>query len=261
MLNDKHAFVHPDAIIGKNVTISPFAYIDSDVVIGDNTWVGPHATIFAGSRIGSDCKIFPGAVIGAIPQDLKFAGEYTTVEIGNKTTIREAVTVNRGTAAKGKTVVGNNVLLMACVHVGHDTIIRNNVIVANAVLFGGEVVVDDFAVIGGGSAIHQFVHIGAHVILAGGSLVNKDIPPYVKAARYPVSYCGINSVGLRRRNFSNETIQQIQDIYRILFIKGLNYSDALKYIETEIPESNEKDEIVSFIKNSKRGLMKGYVDE
>ncbi|HON19382.1 MAG TPA: acyl-ACP--UDP-N-acetylglucosamine O-acyltransferase [Salinivirgaceae bacterium] len=260
-MNNPQAYIHPDAKIGNNVRIDPFAYIDADVIIGDNCWIGPHATIFAGSRIGNNCRVFPGAVIGAIPQDLKFAGEYTTAEIGDNTTIREAVTVNRGTAAKGKTVVGKNVLLMACAHVGHDTIIGNNVIVANAVLFGGEVVVDDFAVIGGGSAIHQFVHIGAYSMLAGGSLVGKDIPPFVKAARYPVSYCGVNSVGLRRRNFSNETIQHIQDIYRILFLKGFNYSDAIKYIETEMPESKEKDEIVSFVKNSKRGIMKGYGDE
>lgn len=257
-MNTTLAYIHPDAKIGANVKIDPFAYIDQDVVIGDNCWIGPHATIFSGSRIGNNCKIFPGAVVGAIPQDLKFAGEYTTVEIGNNTTLREAVTVNRGTAAKGKTVVGDNVLLMACAHVGHDSIIGNNVIAANSVLFGGEVIVDDSAIIGGASALHQFVHVGAHSILAGGSLVGKDIPPYVKAGRFPVSYCGINSIGLRRRNFSNETIQEVQDIYRILFMKGLNYSDAIEYIETELPASKERDEIILFVRNSKRGIMKGY---
>jgi len=255
------ACVHKEANIGSNVKIDPFAYIDADVVIGDNCWIGPHATIFSGSRIGNNCKVFPGAVVGAIPQDLKFAGEYTTVEIGNNTTLREAVTVNRGTVVKGKTVVGNNVLLMACAHVGHDCVIGNNVVVANSSLFGGEVIVDDFAIIGGASAIHQFVHIGAHSILAGGSLVGKDIPPYVKAARLPISYCGVNSIGLRRRNFSNETIQEIQDIYRILFMRGLNYSDALEYIETELAASKERDEIIMFVRNSKRGIMKGYAGQ
>lgn len=257
-MSNTQAYIHPDAKIGNNVKIDPFAYIDTDVEIGDNCWIGPHATIFAGSRLGNNCRVFPGAVIGAIPQDLKFAGEYTTAEIGNNTTIREAVTINRGTAAKGKTVVGNNVLLMACAHVGHDTIIGNNVIVANAVLFGGEVIVDDFAIIGGASALHQFVHVGAHAMLSGGSLVGKDIPPYVKAGRFPVSYCGINSIGLRRRNFTNDTIQEVQDIYRVLFMKGLNYTDAVEYIETEMAASKERDEILMFVKNSKRGIMKGY---
>ncbi len=260
-MSNTQAYIHPDAKIGNNVKIDPFAYIDADVVIGDNCWIGPHATIFPGSRLGNNCRVFPGAVIGAIPQDLKFAGEYTTAEIGNNTTIREAVTINRGTAAKGKTVVGNNVLLMACAHVGHDTIIGNNVIVANAVLFGGEVIVDDFAIIGGASALHQFVHVGAHAMLSGGSLVGKDIPPYVKAGRFPVSYCGINSIGLRRRNFSNETIQEVQDIYRVLFMQGLNYSDAVEYIETEMAASKERDEILTFVKNSKRGIMKGYTGQ
>jgi len=257
-MSNIQSYIHPDAKIGNNVVIEPFVYIDSDVVVGDNCWIGPHATLFKGSRIGKNCKIFPGAVIGAIPQDLKFEGEYTTAEIGDNTTVREAVTVNRGTKVKNKTAVGNNVLLMACSHVGHDCIIGNNVIVANAVLFGGEVMVDDFAIIGGASAIHQFVHIGAHTMLSGGSLVSKDIPPFVKAGRLPISYCGVNSVGLRRRNFSNETIQEIQDIYRMLFMSGLNYGDATEYIETEMPASKERDEILLFIKNSKRGIMKGY---
>ena len=252
------SYIHPEAKIGNDVKIDPFVYIDNDVVIGDNCWIGPHATIFSGSRIGKNCKIFPGAVVGAIPQDLKFEGEYSTVIIGNNTTIREAVTVNRGTKARGKTTVGNNVLLMACSHVGHDCAIGDNVIVANAVLFGGEVIVDDFAIIGGASAVHQFVHIGAHTMLQGGSLVGKDIPPFVKAGRLPVSYCGVNSVGLRRRNYSNETIQEIQDIYRMLFMGGLNYSDAIEYIETEMPASKERDEIILFVRNSKRGIMKGY---
>lgn len=258
MNNNTLSYVHPEAKIGNNVKIDPFAYIDSDVIIGDNCWIGPHATIFSGSILGKNCKVFPGAVVGAIPQDLKFAGEYTTAEIGDNTTLREAVTVNRGTSAKGKTIVGSNVLLMACSHVGHDSVVGNNVIIANAVLLGGEVIVDDYAIIGGASAIHQFVHIGAHTMLAGGSLVNKDIPPFVKAARNPIAFCGVNSIGLRRRNYTNEAIQEIQDVYRMFFLNGMNYTDATECIETEMKASKERDEILLFIRNSKRGILKGY---
>lgn len=253
------AYIHPDAKIGNNVVIEPFAYIDSDVVIGDGCWIGPHATLLRGTRLGMGCKVFPTAVIGAIPQDLKFAGEYTTVEIGNNTTIREAATVHRGTAAKGRTVVGDNVLLMACCHVGHDCTVGNRVIMSNAVLLAGEVQVDDWAILGGNSAVHQFVHIGQHTMLGGGSLVGKDVPPYVKAGRLPLSYCGVNSIGLRRRGYNNETIQEIQDIYRVLYMKGLNNTAAVDVIETEMPASKERDEIITFVRSSKRGIMKGYI--
>ncbi len=205
-MNLPTAYIHPKAKIGENVTIEPFAVIYENVEIGDGTWVGPHATIFPGARIGKNCKIYPGASISAVPQDLKFAGEETVTIVGDNTTIREAVTLNRGTVDKYRTEVGRNCLVMAYVHVAHDCIIGNNCIVANAVQLAGHVVVDDFAFIGGTSAVHQFVRIGKHAMVSGGSLVRKDVPPFTKAGREPLSYVGINSVGLKRRGF---TAQQL----------------------------------------------------
>jgi UDP-N-acetylglucosamine acyltransferase len=257
-MNQPLAYVHPEAKIARNVVIEPFVTIAKNVEIGEGTWIGPNVTIMEGARIGKNCKIFPGAVISAIPQDLKFKGEDTIVEIGDNTTIRECVTINRGTSAKGKTKVGNNCMLMAYSHVAHDCIIGNNVIIVNSGLLGGEVIVDDFAILGGGSAIHQFVHIGAHVMLQGGALVGKDIPPYVKAARFPISFAGINSIGLRRRQFTNDKISEIQEIYRMLYLRGMNVSQAIEFIEAEMPASPERDEILLFIKNSRRGIIKGY---
>lgn len=255
------AYIHPEAKIAPNVVIEPFVTIDKNVVIEEGTRIGSNVTIMEGTRIGKNCNVFPGAVIGAVPQDLKFIGEETTVEIGDNTTIRECVTINRGTKAKNKTVIGNNCLLMAYVHVAHDCIIGNNVILVNAVQVAGEVVIDDFAIIGGTSAIHQFVHIGAHVMVAGGSLIGKDIPPYVKAGRERISYVGVNSIGLRRRNYSNEQIRDIQNTYRYLFQMGLNNSDAIERIEAELPASKERDEIILFVRNSQRGIIKGYYPE
>ncbi|MFZ5430698.1 MAG: acyl-ACP--UDP-N-acetylglucosamine O-acyltransferase [Bacteroidota bacterium] len=252
------AYVHPESVIAENVVIEPFVTIDKDVVIGEGTRIGSNVTILPGTRIGKNCNIFPGAVIGAVPQDLKFRGEYTTVEIGNNTTIREFVTVNRGTAAKGKTVVGNNCLLMAYVHVAHDCVVGNNVILVNNTQLAGEVIVDDFAILAGMVAVHQFVHVGSHVMIAGGSLVRKDVPPFIKAGREPLAYVGINSIGLRRRNFSNEKIREVQDIYRYIYQKGLNTSQAVEIIEAEMPASPERDEILLFIKDSKRGIIRGY---
>ena len=253
------AYIHPAAKIASSVVIDPFVTIDQHVEIGEGTRIGSNVTILEGARIGKNCNIFPGAVIGAIPQDLKFRGEETTAIIGDNTTIRECVTVNRGTAAKGKTVVGNNCLIMAYSHVAHDCIVGDNVIISNASQLAGEVVVDNYAVIGGGSLIHQFCHIGPHVMLQGGALVNKDIPPYVKAAREPIAYAGVNSIGLRRRNFSNDTIREIQDIYRYLYLSSMNVSDAIERIEAELPATKERDEIILFIKNSKRGIIRGYM--
>ena len=250
--------IHPGASIGQNVLIDPFTTIHDDVVIGDNTWIGSNVTIFPGARIGKNCKLFPGAVIAAIPQDLKFSGEITTAEIGDNTMIREFVTVNRGTKALGKTVIGENNLLMAYVHIAHDCIVGNNCILANGATLAGHINIDDFAIIGGLSAIHQFVQIGSHVMISGGSLVRKDVPPFVKAAHEPLSYVGINSVGLRRRGFSAETIAEIQDIYRLFFVKGYSNSHALEIIEKEIAPSAEKNLILSFIRKSTRGMMKGY---
>jgi UDP-N-acetylglucosamine acyltransferase len=255
------SYVHPESQVAENVVIEPFVTIDKDVIIGDGTRIGSNVTILPGTRIGKNCNIFPCAVIGAIPQDLKFRGEYSTVEIGNNTTIREFVTVNRGTAAKGKTVIGNNSLLMAYVHIAHDCVVGNNVIMVNSSQLAGEVFIDDWAILGGMTAVHQFVHIGSHVMVAGGSLVRKDIPPFIKAGREPLSYEGINSIGLRRRNFSNEKIREIQDIYRYIYLKGFNTSQAVEVIEAEMPASPERDEIILFIKDSKRGIIRGYFPE
>jgi UDP-N-acetylglucosamine acyltransferase len=255
------AYIHPDAKIAEDVVIEPFATIYDDVIIGEGTKIGASATIMPGVRIGKNCQIFPGAVVGAIPQDLKFKGEYSTVEIGNNTTIREFVTIHRGTVAKGKTVVGNNCLLMAYVHVAHDCVVGNNIILVNNTQLAGEVVVDDWAIIGGMSAIHQFVRVGSHVMISGGSLVRKDVPPFIKAGREPLSYVGINSIGLRRRNFANEKIREIQEIYRYIYQKGLNISQAVEIIEAEMPASTERDEVLLFIKDSKRGIIRGYMPD
>ncbi len=253
------AYVHPAAKIANNVVIDPFVTIDQNVEIGEGTRIGSNVTILEGARIGKNCTICSGAVISGIPQDLKFRGEDSVAIIGDNTTIRECVTVNRGTASKGKTVIGNNCLIMAYCHVAHDCVIGDNVIMSNATQVAGEVVIDNYAVIGGGALIHQFSHIGQHVMLQGGALVNKDVPPYVKAGRNPLSYAGINSIGLRRRNFSNEQIREIQEIFRYLYLSGLNNSDAIERIEAELPASKERDEIILFVRNSKRGIIRGYV--
>ncbi|MDE6265119.1 MAG: acyl-ACP--UDP-N-acetylglucosamine O-acyltransferase [Paramuribaculum sp.] len=253
------AYIHPAAKIAPSVVIDPFVTIEENVEIGEGTRIGSNVTIMAGARIGKNCTIFPGAVISAIPQDLKFKGEDTVAIIGDNTVLRECVTVNRGTAAKGRTVIGNNCLIMAYCHVAHDCVVGDNVIMSNATQLAGEVVVDNYAVIGGGALVHQFCHIGPHVMLQGGALVNKDIPPFVKAAREPISYAGVNSIGLRRRGFSSETIREIQEIYRYLYLSGLNNSDAVERIEAELPATKERDEIILFVRNAKRGIIKGYV--
>jgi UDP-N-acetylglucosamine acyltransferase len=252
------SFVHSGAKIDKSVVIEPFVTIESNVVIGKGTWIGSNVTIMEGARIGENCRIFPGAVISAIPQDLKFNGEDSIVEIGDNTTIRECATVNRGTSATGKTIIGKNCLLMAYSHVAHDCNIGDNCVIVNGVALAGHVTIGDFAILGGNSAVHQFVTIGRHTMISGGSLVRKDVPPFVKAAREPLSYIGINSIGLRRKEFTEEKINEIQDIYRILFQKKNNNSQAILKIEAELKSTPERDEIVSFIKNSGRGIMRGY---
>jgi UDP-N-acetylglucosamine acyltransferase len=259
-MNQPHPLAHidPNAKVAKNVTIEPFVSIAANVEIGEGTWIGPNVTIMDGARIGKKCKIFPGAVISAVPQDLKFEGEETTAEIGDNTTIRECVTINRGTKSKNKTVVGDNCLLMAYVHVAHDCIIGNNVILGNVSTLAGEITVDDFAILSGLVAVHQFVRIGAHVMISGGSLVRKDVPPFIKAARDPLSYVGVNSIGLRRRSFSSDKINEIQEIYREIYLKGNNNSQAIENIESTIPVSRERDEIIQFLRNSQRGIIKGY---
>lgn len=253
------AYIHPAAKIHPSVVIDPFVTIEANVEIGEGTRIGSNVTIMDGARIGKNCTIYPGAVVSGIPQDLKFRGEDTLAIIGDNTVLRECVTINRGTASKGKTVVGDNCLIMAYCHVAHDCVVGNNVIMSNATQLAGEVVVDNYAVIGGGSLIHQFCHIGPHVMLQGGALVNKDIPPFVKAAREPISYTGVNSIGLRRRGFTSKQIQDIQEVYRYLYLSSMNNSDAVERIEAELPATPERDEIIMFVRNSKRGILRGYV--
>lgn len=256
-MNQPLASIHPDAIIGQNVTIGPFTTIYGDVEIGEGTWIGNNVTIMDGARIGKNCRIFPGAVISAIPQDLKFRGEKTTAEIGDNTTVRECATINRGTASKGKTVVGSNCLLMAYMHVAHDCFVGNYVIIGNGTQLAGEVEIDDHAILSAHVLVHQFTRIGQHVIISGGSHVLKDVPPFVKAAREPLCYMGLNVVGLRRRTFSSEKIQEIQTIYRHIYQSSMNHREAVGYIEENMPSTPERDMIVDFVKSSRRGIMRG----
>jgi UDP-N-acetylglucosamine acyltransferase len=257
-MNQPLAYIHPHARVAPNVVIEPFSTIYKDVSIGEGTWIGPNVTIMDGARIGKNCKIFPGSVISAIPQDLKYEGEETYVEIGDNTVIRESVTINKGTKYSQRTVVGSNCLLMAYSHVAHDCVVGDNCILANGATLAGHIEIDDYVVVGGATAIHQFVKIGAHAFISGGSLVRKDVPPFVKAAREPLSYVGINSIGLRRRGFTPDQIRQIQDIYRLIFVKNINTSKALDLIETEFEPSAVRDEIVTFIRESVRGIMKAF---
>lgn len=254
------AHIDPKADLGTNVHVDPFTMIHENVVIGENSWIGSNVTIFPGARIGKNCKIFPGAVIAGIPQDLKFQGEDSTVVIGDNTTIRECVTISRGTVDKQTTIIGRNCLLMAYVHVAHDCVIGNHVIIANSVQIAGHVSIDDWAIVGGSSAVHQFVKIGMHSMVSGGSLVRKDVPPFTKAAREPLSYAGVNSLGLRRRGFSSDSIAHIQEVYRFLFLNSMNNSKALEEIEVNLPATKERDEILNFIRSSERGVMKGYIN-
>jgi UDP-N-acetylglucosamine acyltransferase len=251
------ANIHPEARIADNVKVEPFATISKDVEIGEGSWIGPNAVIMDGARIGKHCSIFPGSVISAIPQDMKYEGEYTTVEIGDHTIIRECVTVNKGTKTRGKTTIGEKCLLMAYVHVAHDCSLGNKVILVNNATLGGEVEVDDHAIISAACLVHQFVKVGKHVMIQGGSKVGKDVPPYITAGRDPVSYQGLNSVGLKRRNFPAGKINEIQEIYRIIFHRGHNTSQAMEYIEQYFEPSVERDEILGFMRRSKRGLIKG----
>lgn len=253
------AFVDPRARIGENVEIGPFTTIYGDVTIGDYTWVGPNVTIMDGARIGSHCRIFPGAVISAIPQDLKFEGEETTAEIGDHTTIRECVTINRGTRDRMKTKVGSHCLLMAYVHIAHDVVVGNHCILANTANIAGHVVIDDFVIIEGVVAVQQFIHIGSHSFIAGGSLVRKNVPPFIKAAREPLTFAGVNTIGLRRRGFSNEAIQHIEDVYRVIYIHNSNISQAIKVADIELPGSPEKERILNFIRESDKGIIRGPV--
>ena len=252
------SYIDPQAKIAKNVVVEPFVTIEKNVEIGSGTWIGSNVTIMEGARIGENCEIFPGAVISAIPQDLKFDGEDSLAIIGDNTIVRECATINRATKATGKTIVGNNCLIMAYAHIAHDCVIGNNAIIVNNVALGGHVEIGEYAIIGGITAVHQFIRIGKHCMVSGGSLVRKDIPPYVKAGREPLSFIGINSIGLRRKNFSEDEITEIQNIYRILYQKGNNNTQAINKIEIDFKISEIRDEIISFVRNSGRGIMRGY---
>ena len=257
-MNQPLAYVHPGAKIAKNVVIEPFTTIHNNVIIGEGTWIGSNVTIMEGARIGKNCNIFPGAVISATPQDKKFNDEDTITEIGDNTTIRECVTINRGTADRMKTIIGKNCWIMAYCHIAHDCVVGDNCIFSNNSTLAGHINVGDYVVLAGMAAVQQFCSIGNHAFVTGGSLVRKDVPPFVKAAREPLSYVGINSIGLRRRGFSTEKIREIQNIYRILYQKNYNNSQAVAIIEAEMEATPERDEVLEFIKNSQRGIMKGY---
>lgn len=254
------AYVHPEAKLGDNIIVEPFAYIDNNTEIGDGTHIMPQATILSGARIGKNCTIFPHSTISAIPQDLKFEGEETVAIIGDNTILRECTTVNRGTASKGFTKVGNNCLIMAYSHVAHDCELKNNVILGNASQLAGEVVIEDYAIVSGGSLVHQFTRIGAHVMIQGGSKVPKDIPPFVMVGREPITFVGLNVVGMRRRSFSSERINSIQEVYRYLYQSGYNTTQALERIENELPQTEERDIILNFVRSSSRGIVRGNME-
>lgn len=257
-MNQPLAYVHPGAKIAKNVVIEPFTTIHNNVEIGEGTWIGSNVTIMEGARIGKNVSIFPGAVISAVPQDKKFEDEDTITEIGDNTTIRECVTINRGTSDKMKTKIGKNCWIMAYCHIAHDCIVGDNCVFSNNSTLAGHITVGDYAVLAGMAAVQQFCSVGRHAFITGGSLVRKDVPPFVKAGREPLSYVGINSVGLRRRGFDTDKIREIQNIYRILYQKNYNNTQAVSIIEAEMEATPERDEILQFIKDSQRGIMKGY---
>ncbi|GAB4378833.1 MAG: acyl-ACP--UDP-N-acetylglucosamine O-acyltransferase [Salibacteraceae bacterium] len=256
-MSELKANIHPKARLGENVTVEPFSTIAADVEIGDGTWIGPNVTIMDGARIGKNCRIFPGAVISAIPQDLKYAGEETHTYIGDNTTIRECVTINKGTADRFETRVGSNCLLMAYVHVAHDCTVGNNVILANCVTLAGHITIEDYSILEGLVAVQQFIRIGAHSFIGGGSLVRKNVPPYVRAAREPLCYIGVNSIGLRRRGFDDQTIQHIENIYRLLYVMNENTAKGIKAIEEHVEPSQYRDEILNFVRSSEKGIMRG----
>lgn len=249
------AYIDPEAVIGDNCEIGPFCFIDKNVVIGDNNVLMNSVTVLYGARIGSGNVIFPGAVISAVPQDLKFKGEETTAEIGDNNKIRENVTINRGTAAKGLTRVGSGNLLMEGVHVAHDAVVGNNCIIGNSTKLAGETIIDDQAIISAGVLMHQFCCVGSLAMVGGGTRFSQNIPPYTTCAREPAAYCGLNLIGLRRHGFSSETIEQIHNAYRLIYQSNLQLKDALNRIREELPQTEEIKYIVEFIENSKKGFV------
>lgn len=255
---DSRAVVHPKAQLGQHITVGPFTVIEEDVVIGDGTQIGTNVLIASGSRVGNECRIHHGAVLGTMPQDLKFRGEPTTLEVGDHTTIREYATLNRGTHERWKTTVGSHCFIMAYVHIAHDCDVGNHVILANCVNMAGHVSIEEHAIIGGVTPIHQFVRVGRHSMIGGGFRVPKDVPPYILAGQEPMVFQGLNIVGLKRRNFSNETIESLEKTYRILYQSHLNVSQAVERIKTEIPQSPEVQHVLDFISVSKRGIIGGH---
>lgn len=249
------AYVHPEALLGDNNIIGPFCYIDKNTVIGNNNVFQNSVTINYGARIGNNNEIFPGSSISTKPQDLKFKGEETECKVGDNNSIRENVTISRGTASKGATIVGSNNLLMENVHIAHDCNVGNGCIIGNSTKFAGEVTVDDFAIISAVVLTHQFCHIGSYVMIQGGCRFSQDIPPFIIAGKDPTKYCGINLVGLRRRGFNNEKIDQIHEAYRLLYSKGL-LKEGIEEIRKVLPPSKEIDYIISFVENSKRGIIR-----
>ncbi|GAA5219738.1 acyl-ACP--UDP-N-acetylglucosamine O-acyltransferase [Membranihabitans marinus] len=258
MIVNDNAFIHPAAKLGSNVKVEPFTTIAGDVEVGEGTWIGPHVTIMDGVRIGKNCKIFPGAVLGAIPQDLKYKGENTMLILGDNVIIREYCTLNKGTSANTSTTIGNNCLLMAYVHVAHDCVLENNCILANNVNLAGHIHLEEYVQLGGLTAVHQFVKVGKHSFVGGGSLVRKDVPPFIKAAREPLAFAGVNTIGLRRRGFSSDDVLLIEDLYRTLFVKGNNVRQGVDKIMRDAPDSPFKTIILDFIEKSNRGLIRGY---
>lgn len=250
------AYVHPDAKLGEGVTVEPFAYISGDVVIGAGTQIHAHASILDGARIGENCHIHDGAVIAGLPQDLKFRGEYSLAIVGNNTTVRECATVNRGSASRGKTIVGENCLMMAYSHVAHDCVLGDNIILANNVSIAGEVEIGDWAIMGGHSAVHQFCRVGAHAMIAGGCMIIKDIPPYAMVGKNPVTYHGLNVIGLRRRGFNIDDINAIKEVYQNLYFGGRNFTDACNFMMESFPQSSFRDNIINFVRSSPRGIIK-----
>ncbi len=253
------ASVSSKATIGQNVRVDPFSTIHENVIIGSNTRIHSNVSIYPGTVIGENCEIFPGAVIGVVPQDLKFDGEETSVIIGDNTIIRECVTIHRGTKDKWKTSIGNNCLLMTYVHVAHDCQIGNNVILASYTGLSGHVIIDDYAILEGKVAAQQFAHIGIHAFIGGASLIRKDVPPFIKAAREPLTFAGVNSVGLRRRGYTDETVREIEDIYRILYVQNSNITKAIEQVKQTIPASEMRELILNFIESSDKGVIRGMI--
>ncbi len=254
-INDR-AVVSPNVKLGDNIDIGPFTVIDDDVVIGDNVKIDSSVRINNGTRISKGCRIFHSAVLGAEPQDLKFGGEKTTLEIGENTVIREFATISRGTAHSGKTVIGSSSYLMSYVHIPHDSEIGSNVIISNAVNMGGHVKIQDWVIIGGLVGIHQFVRIGAHSFIAFSARVTQDVPPYILAGGMPLNYKGLNLVGLKRRGFGEEQIKHIKQTYNYVYGSTYNISDALKAVKDSVPMTDEVKNIITFIESSERGIIR-----